>query len=653
MKVVNVSKKFKNSQVLNNINLEIDKTGIYAITGESGSGKTTLLNIITGYITDFEGDVLYGDKSIKQVKYENMPYYISTVSQTLSLHENLTVFENLEIVPIKSAHVDVSEILNLLNIDDLKDEFVYLLSGGEKQRVAIARALLSESPILIFDEPTSSLDNKNCELFMNYILEIAKTKTVIIVTHDTRVETHANSVYHLIDGKLNVIKDDSYDILNVENKETKKSFANINKLFFKRTFKSSLSVYLLYFFIMLLFASSFLFINSYRLGMFSAWFANIDNTSINAIIPQIDSPTLEQEKIYWSQDDIDWIKKQENVDDAIAFESSSSFMNDTDGATLEQTYEYKGQTYPIMFNTVDVRKEISDNYGYFNPKVIAGEWPDNDSNDLLVPDMLVYAYDYLPKDVINKNIELDTTDGKKQYTIKGVYELLPSQIHDYIYIYIGDRLDYYDNRYPNEENYDKFLGAYYDGDESKLSYDEYTQIFGIGLPNILVKVNSEKNVAGVQEIIKEKYPWVEFESQYEYKNGILDTKVLILNVIIFSYYLIAILVFMIMNYFLFKNYIISRLKEFNINYSIGYPKKKLVNMLCYEFLIKNLMLLLIIFGSALLIRLIIGKTFLTSSIISLNNIFLILIFIILSNALNIITMYKMVKNDQYRNKKML
>ena len=184
------------------------------IVGPSGSGKTTLLSMISGILKPNEGSVLVEGKDIWQMKSDDIAdlrlHKIGFVFQDYHLFPRLTTVENVAI-PLILKKMDWNEAINValeyLEIVGLKDRAQLQpvkLSGGEQQRVAIARAIAGHPDILIFDEPTASLDGDTGRK----IVEFIKTKIhnpqrcVIIVTHDSRIYEFADSIMKMEDGKI-------------------------------------------------------------------------------------------------------------------------------------------------------------------------------------------------------------------------------------------------------------------------------------------------------------------------------------------------------------------------------------------------------------------------------------------------------------------
>ena len=197
----------KDEYVLKNKNYSFSLGKVYAIKGKSGSGKTTLLSLLSGLETKYEGDILYNDKSLKNI---NLDYYrsndIGIVFQSYNLLPQLTAEENIilsmdiskyKIEDKKKKAIELMEQVNL-NID-LKDRRVLKLSGGEQQRVAIARSLSYNPKIILADEPTGNLDKDTENEIMNIFIKLAHedNKCVIIVTHSENVCKRCDEVYEL------------------------------------------------------------------------------------------------------------------------------------------------------------------------------------------------------------------------------------------------------------------------------------------------------------------------------------------------------------------------------------------------------------------------------------------------------------------------
>ena len=220
IKLTNVRKTYQNRVALSNINFEFPRTGLYIIYGASGSGKTTLLNCLSGLIS-FEGSIEIDHQSIESLSDNELSNLRLTsygfVFQDFKLFENETVLANL-LFPLETLnHLSNSikyrkclDLLSLVGLENKEKQIVNKLSGGEKQRVAIARALINDPKVLLADEPTGALDEKNGEDIMNILKIISQSSLVIVVSHDRDLtRKYADTIIEMDDGKIiDVIRDD-------------------------------------------------------------------------------------------------------------------------------------------------------------------------------------------------------------------------------------------------------------------------------------------------------------------------------------------------------------------------------------------------------------------------------------------------------------
>lgn len=200
--------------LLRDINLTIQGGEFVSIMGPSGSGKSTLLNLI-GMLDNFdEGEYLFMDQNIKDIreKQRSKLYkeHIGFVFQAYHLIDELTVFENIE-TPLlyrdmKSAErkAVVSDMLDRFNIVGKKDLFPTQLSGGQQQLVGIARALIDHPKLLLADEPTGNLNSKQGEEIMELFSKINKEDgvTIIQVTHSEKNAAYGSRIINLLDGRI-------------------------------------------------------------------------------------------------------------------------------------------------------------------------------------------------------------------------------------------------------------------------------------------------------------------------------------------------------------------------------------------------------------------------------------------------------------------
>lgn len=171
---IKITKNYSQKQLFDNFELELQKEEIVCVLGCSGVGKTTLLNAFAGLL-EFEGELL------------EVPKQVAFVFQTPRLLSHLTVKENLRYAfEDRLSDEKIERMLEKCRLTECKNRKARLLSGGEKKRVALARAFLSESELLLMDEPFSSLDTALKLALIELFAELWKErkKTVLFVTHD-------------------------------------------------------------------------------------------------------------------------------------------------------------------------------------------------------------------------------------------------------------------------------------------------------------------------------------------------------------------------------------------------------------------------------------------------------------------------------------
>lgn len=187
MQINSLSKSYGATKALIDFNYNFDK-GIYALLGPNGSGKSTLLNIITDNLKADSGNTTWeGEDTLKmgvsfREKIGFMPQY-SGMYPTFSVYSFLSYIAVLKGVDKASAKKQISELLEAVELTDVRNRSVKTLSGGMKQRLALAQALIGDPELIILDEPTAGLDPKQRIAVRNYIAKIALNKTIIIATH--------------------------------------------------------------------------------------------------------------------------------------------------------------------------------------------------------------------------------------------------------------------------------------------------------------------------------------------------------------------------------------------------------------------------------------------------------------------------------------
>lgn len=237
IRINSLNKSFDGVEVLKDISLNIKSGSVTTIIGPSGSGKSTLLRCINQLENVPSGSILYNDIEItgNKVNLNNVRAKIGMVFQSFNLFNNLTVMENCTIGQEKVLHrskedsINIAiDFLNQVGMIDFKDRNVTTLSGGQKQRVAIARTLSMNPDIILFDEPTSSLDPE----MVNDVLDVMKNiisndYTFVVVTHEMEFAKEVSDrVIFMEDGRI--INDGSpSELWNKNSSKRLKMFLNI------------------------------------------------------------------------------------------------------------------------------------------------------------------------------------------------------------------------------------------------------------------------------------------------------------------------------------------------------------------------------------------------------------------------------------------
>lgn len=199
----NLHKQFGKLVVLDGLNLDIDKGGIFAVLGPNGSGKTTLIKCLLGMVIPNKGSIFYKNKSVlKEWEYRNDLNYLPQIA---NFPPNLTVVELINMVKnLRPKASNEQDLVKLFGLTDSLQKKLGNLSGGTKQKVNIVLTFMFDSNLIILDEPTNGLDPIAMIHLKELILkEKAKGKTIIITTHIMSfVDEMADEIVFLLDGKI-------------------------------------------------------------------------------------------------------------------------------------------------------------------------------------------------------------------------------------------------------------------------------------------------------------------------------------------------------------------------------------------------------------------------------------------------------------------
>jgi putative ABC transport system ATP-binding protein len=201
-------------RAVDDVSLDVRRGELVLVMGPSGSGKTTLLSMLGGLLRPTSGRTAIAGVDITALKESELPRVrarsVGFIFQTFNLLEALTVEENI-LFPARllrstwpAAVERAAALIDRLGLTKRRDSLPRTLSGGEQQRVAIARALINAPPLILADEPTGNLDSANGQEVMMILHDVARDegRSVILVTHDPRVEDVADRILWLEDGAL-------------------------------------------------------------------------------------------------------------------------------------------------------------------------------------------------------------------------------------------------------------------------------------------------------------------------------------------------------------------------------------------------------------------------------------------------------------------
>ena len=209
LELKNVSKSYNGRKIIDNFTISIPEKSIVSIIGKSGSGKSTILNMIGMLEKVDSGEIKINGKKLPSInsslamklRRDNINYLFQSFAliNDIKVIDNLLIaMEFLDISKKEKLHL-IDNVLNELDIFDLKNKIVNTLSGGEQQRVAIARCILKPGNLILADEPTGSLDPMISEKVFSLIKNLRDKygKTIIIVTHDMNLANKTDKIINL------------------------------------------------------------------------------------------------------------------------------------------------------------------------------------------------------------------------------------------------------------------------------------------------------------------------------------------------------------------------------------------------------------------------------------------------------------------------
>ena len=465
LKLKNVSKYYYQNGVvakgLINVNLELHMGEFVVITGESGSGKSTLLNILSGLDSYEDGEMYINGKETSHYTEEDyLNYrrsYVSNIFQNFNLVNSYTVYENIELALLMNGYAKkevknkVLDLIDKVGLNKFKNTKASKLSGGQKQRVAIARCLASDTPIIVADEPTGSLDSEASKSILEILHNVSKDKLVIVVTHNKKeIEKYATRLIKMSDGRI--IENKVIEEIN-KDKEVKEVSNRIitSKSKYLLGFRNAFNIpvkFILMFIIFLLISITLISnYGAFKLAQYeensgySRIFYNTDNKRIIISKDDYDIITDEDYEQIKNIKDIDYIVKEDLLND----------------------YELYLNSDYLYLNGLLYLKDID--------KVSLGRMPEEKNEIIFIGNKNSYYLEY--EDILDKEYNIDGTDINVK--IVGIL---------------------YDDSYNNYTN--KFY----------LSKELRDELLEIELPyysNVSVKIDNQ-NIEDLQIKISEKVP---------------------------------------------------------------------------------------------------------------------------------------------------
>ena len=199
-------------KAVENINFEIHGNSMSAFVGHSGAGKSTIINLLPRFYEPQEGIIKIDDQDISKVSLKSLRRNLSLVSQDVILFDD-TIKKNISYAKLNATDQEIEKACKFAAADDFIKKLPegydtkigengVRLSGGQKQRISIARAILKESPIILLDEATSSLDTESEEIVQNAIVNLTKNKTTLVIAHRLSTIHNADKIFVLKQGKI-------------------------------------------------------------------------------------------------------------------------------------------------------------------------------------------------------------------------------------------------------------------------------------------------------------------------------------------------------------------------------------------------------------------------------------------------------------------
>ncbi len=669
MKLKNLNKKYKQKVIYENMNIDLSNNGIHVLYGESGSGKSTLINILLGVDQNVEGSYIVNDvelnhEQIDKFRQQNIGY----MAQSNGIIEQFTVYQNIKLYDQNIEDEKIKEILKLLEIDNLINELGKSLSGGQRQRVRLARSLIRDKKIIIMDEPTNNLDDKNVQVILNILSKLSVDKALVIATHDARVIKQAHFVHEIKDKQIETTVNDksTSEVGYTENTET-----NFKELeYAMQTMKSLFSVKFIPIVLMLFGVLGLSFFLSGLNKEKALYEDHLLNLQPGIIFVGEDS-RLNSEGVYvgdeaslMSAKQVDALANLDavenvyirntvltesknlqkyivNADKVITDPTLEMYFNKVESidsskynSTENQVYYYLYEALPYdMFSNGITSLEES------YVEIVEGDYPQDNTNQVLVPLSLANAEETIA-------VGNEVTYNSETYQISGIYDDLK-----YIQLATDNSLTFesYSSKVQNKIYYaftdkevptSKQLNNYYKQNQSAFtnsainSLEQFEASYQDGIVEVIVDYDQgqdESVYAQINELglAQDSRYTMYLDHQGDFIQ--IRNKKIISMVVLF-------IVFLVFFGLIYKYRFAFRLEEFNILFDNGLLPTQIIKLLTYESIMDTL-----IVGIGLSILIVIGNVIaplvgLSGLLVTISDVIITILFVLVSliliNVLN-------------------